>query len=104
MITMLSPISNGSPTGGAHSHVLSRQRFGASFADNRPPCNERGFFVCELIDHRARKQFRRNGGQLSDGKIKRTAVRRLLRSQVFVCTLDSTPYSGVAERSREVRI
>jgi hypothetical protein len=104
MITMLIPISNGSPKRGAHSHVCSRISDLAHRSQTIDRLATSAVFCAELIDRRARKQFRRNGGQLSDGKIKRTAVRRLLRSQVFVCTLDSAPYSGVVERSREVRI
>ena len=68
MITMLIPISNGSPKRGAHSHVCSRISDLAHRSQTIDRLATSAAFCAELIDRRARKQFRRNGGQLSSAK------------------------------------
>jgi len=49
---------------------------------------------CDFALPKLRAEFGRLRGKADDCKIKRTWVRHLLRSQVFVCTLVFSPWTG----------
>lgn len=89
--------SNGDVRGGYFA--FRPQQFGRSKAENQAAADARRCRVTGSVNHCASKQCRINGGDLSEGKIKRTSVRSLLRSQVLFCTLVCAPQTDPLSRN-----
>ena len=98
------PSQNNSGARGRAFHVRSKVSYSARRAQRIRHLTMRHSVRCRFSRSLSEQTMSQTQQELSEGnKIKRTSVRRLLRSQVFVCTLGSAPRSGSSEGAARCR-